>query len=1271
VKDSSISPLGLLDPQRARRLLRGLNQRIDQTQIRRRDTIARHSQDAAQEETQWANEKAVETDQCRRIRRQTLQQWDQAEESLIAQYESQSVQARSELNRMAVLYRRKLDEEISLVQRKVDARIEAVKHQYESRKDQPAVESKKEIERINAAMALIGEEIEWARELTMRRLSHIPEVPPPASPEEDERITPPKSVQQSLDGIHELTKRAHRVVVDMKTGTSTKVCDELVYLPTGTAIFLLLWALGVLLIAKEGWLLWVLAGIVVATFLAFSVYMIFLMPLRKKARQLHPKIERIFAAAHSCAETGRAVSARVCKDAETELLSRRDEHVTAAQRWQAEQLAEVKSRMAQEEKEKRIAQLALIQSADARFQGGLADVATKMRSLADQTAAQITGRLSTTQTQQQSRRQQSELARQDELRLLEQRLQDGISGSKDRLRRTIESVNEHLPVWSTLISNEGRPSFSRTHAGLDFLPLGWLDATSAVPLADNDVPRRLPLVLHRRLHSAVVIEAHPSQMRAAIELCHSLLWRLLVLAPPSKAKLTLIDPVGRGQHFTEFMALADHDPSIVGSRVWTAEDKIEGRLGELAHHLEDVLQSSLRDRFQRIEDYNSFAGSMAQPYRAVAAVGCPEGLSRGAYRHLTALINAGVRCGVTSVLVCSSDNTWPSDMPKPGGRGVVHLSIDAQGKWSFRDDGWESTAFEPIAPPDAATRIKLLEKIGIATVNAARVEVPLSTLLAPDQAGAGRSAHELIIPIGSQGANRSLSLRLGRGVAHHALIAGKTGSGKSTLLHAIITSGAYHYRPSELEFYLLDFKKGVEFKVYADAKLPHARVIGIESEREFGLSVLRLLDGELQRRGEAFRKQGVGELSEFREKSDQPMPRILLIMDEFQELFVRDDRLAADCAMLMDRLVRQGRSFGMHVILASQSLAGAYSLPRATLGQMAVRIAMQCGEADAALILADDNTAARLISRPGEAIYNDAGGLVEGNQPLQVAWLSNDDHHSMLSAIASRDPSDAIGSQAQIVFEGNVPCRWSAELSDAASSQASGELHGLLGEPVEIGSPLVLSLSRDAGRNVLIIAPVEARSAVLASVIIGIHRMKPSTNVIYLDATRVEDGSSASNAWSGHGVHAEIIKPRHADATLARIANEIEGRDESSTPIVLVIDPIERFKDLRPNETFSFSLDDAGSTANGGGSKSLQTILREGPAVGIYVIVVCGSVENLTRWLPRASQHDLEIKILGALNPSDSSLIMDSPLASDLSAATLLLYDEQDGKTQKFRYCAV
>ena len=77
------------------------------------------------------------------------------------------------------------------------------------------------------------------------------------------------------------------------------------------------------------------------------------------------------------------------------------------------------------------------------------------------------------------------------------------------------------------------------------------------------------------------------------------------------------------------------------------------------------MQSSLRDRFQRIEDYNELAGSMAEPYRAIAAVGMPEGLTRDGYKHLCALIESGPRCGVFTILVCDSSKAWPVDMPTP------------------------------------------------------------------------------------------------------------------------------------------------------------------------------------------------------------------------------------------------------------------------------------------------------------------------------------------------------------------------------------------------------------------------------------------------------------------------------------------------------------------------------------------------------------------------------------------------------------------------------
>src|SRR5258705_2708702 len=148
------------------------------------------------------------------------------------------------------------------------------------------------------------------------------------------------------------------------------------------------------------------------------------------------------------------------------------------------------------------------------------------------------------------------------------------------------------------------------------------------------------------------------------------------------------------------------------------------------------------------------------------------------------------------------------------------------------------------------------------------------------------STDDLQVPIGRLGATRLQLLKLGRGVAQHVLIAGKTGSGKSTLLHALVTNLAMWYHPDEVEFYLIDFKKDVEFKTYATPNLPHARAIAVESDREFGLSVLQRLDAELSRRGDLFRGVGVQDLASYRAAvPDAIMPRTLLIIDEFQEFF--------------------------------------------------------------------------------------------------------------------------------------------------------------------------------------------------------------------------------------------------------------------------------------------------------------------------------------------------------------------------------------------------
>jgi len=1359
---SPLDWVGLFDPNRQRRLLAAVAERSQRTghdleELRHRLT------EMEQRESETLDLRHHQTvGECREQRREMLQRWDDAEEAMTLTYERQTVATREQLTHLASKFRKRLGEEKANIERKVAARCDAVAHQYENRRNLPGQQMRKEFLQIDEALGPITEEIEWTRALTIRRLDQLPEVAAPQSPDDDVSVTAPTSVRDAIDAVAMLTRRLKEANREMLSGAASKTVDSF-YLPAGVAVFIVAWV-GVVAVSKpEALLLWMIASVPVGGVLGFSIYGILLMPLRRMTRRVYPRSERIYAEAKRCADAGRRVAKKIADDTSAELVERRDAHLAAAARWRAEQIEAAEKQVTEEHAAaKRQLEVEIDKIAET-FTSQFNQVGAQMRGDADSLAESISQTLSREEANHVAHRELLIRQRNEELQRLESRLKSGLIRGLQRIDLTRDRLQERFPSWSavtaapmceavelpclpvgdlqidsvlrrTLGIDTNQPA--RSHARLFPTPDVVQDTRAAGGAGDSapdsapadhsngalpyvadeivrSLPEKMPVVLHRRLHAGLIIEAAPQFLDQAIDLAQAILWRAISSVAAGRAKLTLIDPIGRGQNFASLMAMTDHEPDLVGHRVWTGERQIEQRLDELAHRAEDILQVNLRDRFQRIEQYNEIAGTLAEPYRLIAAIGFPESLTRDSYRSLKAIIDSSLRCGSWTILVCDQSRPWPSEMPLPSGRRMMRLTIGEDGRWVHGTDDFADLPLVPTDSPPATLRPELIRKIGIAATRAARVEVPFARIFTTDHARQtprasgdavdatrGSAVHlptptressaGLVIPLGVQGAGRIQSLNLGEGVKQHVLIAGKTGSGKSSLLHTILTAGAAYYTPEQLHFYLLDFKKGVEFKVYADALLPHARVIGIESEREFGRSVLQRLDADLQQRGEWFRAAGAQELAEYRARTGKVLPRVMLVVDEFQELFVRDDRLAADCAMLLDRLVRQGRSFGMHVVLSSQSLAGAHSLPRATLGQMAVRIAMQCSESDAALILSDDNTAAKFISRPGEAIYNDAGGLLEGNQPFQVAYLNNQPHQQWLSAIAQRDASAVADLTPRVIFEGNRPCRWSAGLAEAAiaapavgstsSGAAAGNqvyqaaIHGLLGESVEIGPPAAIRFSRESGRNLIVVASPESTDGILASIISAMvadgKRKHGSLQLVYFDGSPA--GQDVLGTWLDQaGTGAVLIKPRESETQMAAIAQQVRQRAEVAEqgdlpPVVVVINPLNRFSDLRQDDTFSFSLDAATGPK---GPASLQAILRDGPAVGIFTILCCSSAETLTRWLPRQSRHDLQQRILGRVNAADSAALIDSAEASGLSPATMLIYDDTDGTLHKFRSC--
>jgi DNA segregation ATPase FtsK/SpoIIIE, S-DNA-T family len=778
----------------------------------------------------------------------------------------------------------------------------------------------------------------------------------------------------------------------------------------------------------------------------------------------------------------------------------------------------------------------------------------------------------------------------------------------------------------------------------------------------------------------------------SIAVLQNTMLRLLTALPPGKVRFTILDPVGLGQNFAGFMHLADYNEELVGSRIWTEQRHIEQRLTDLTEHMEKVIQKYLRNEYATIDEYNQQAGEIAEPYRFLVIADFPSNFSESALRRLNSIVTSGARCGVFTLIAQDARQKLPDGFEADDlHRHSLVLNLDGM-KTEWDDDDFLDLPLTPERLPDDAFITRVLNIVGEQAIDAGRVEVPFETI-APDN---GRmwsltTDNDIRVPLGKCGATKLQYLTLGRGTAQHALIAGKTGSGKSTLLHALVTNVSLWYSPDEVELYLVDFKKGVEFKTYATHHVPHIRAIAIESDREFGLSVLERLDQELQRRGELYRKYGVQDLAGFRRAApDERMPRTLLIIDEFQELFVEDDKIAQDAAMLLDRLVRQGRAFGVHVLLGSQTLGGAYTLARSTIGQMAVRIALQCSEADSYLILSDDNAAARLLSRPGEAIYNDSNGMIEGNSPFQVVWLPEPTRDRFLKLVEERTQSNGFANvPAPIVFEGNVPAdiRRNEQLASLLSGNAigasslgagngapkgAGETVCWLGEAIAIKEPTAAVFRRHSGHNLLMVGQRDdAALAIQTVAAVSIAARHPDATLYLFD------GSAAGSTEAAYIEKlpnllpriTRTVRPRDVAEAVATIAAEFDRRqsedDTTAPPIFLLVYALHRFRDLRQEDDFSFSMEEESGPTKP--SKRFADILRDGPALGIHTMAWCDTVNNVNRTLDRSLLREFEMRLLFQMSPSDSSMLIDSPNASKLGFHRGLYHSEEEGREEKFR----
>lgn len=740
-----------------------------------------------------------------------------------------------------------------------------------------------------------------------------------------------------------------------------------------------------------------------------------------------------------------------------------------------------------------------------------------------------------------------------------------------------------------------------------------------------------------------LFEVNNSNRELMIDRASSLAMRLFMMLPPNKINFTFFDPITLGETFASFTRLVevdDYTSKVINGKIWTSEEDIEDKLRIVTDHIANVTQRCLQGQYDNIQQYNIEAGQNSEPYQVLMVMDFPAGFNENSLRLMEQIIATGPKCGVYTVLLKSAEQYAKVDEKrlKPLVNNIMSnvSGFLAEGdKITFESVMYNNKRISFDIPAalghDELGKVIPILKAGIK--NAERIVIPFEKIIPPKEEWfKGDCSSELSIPIGVHGANNIQNLTFGVGGSHHALVAGQTGAGKSSLLHTIIMSSLIKYPANQLQVFLVDFKRGVEFKIYANYSLENFKVVAIESEREFGCSVLEFLDREQSRRADMFKRLNVDNVEDYRTKSGGVLPRILLIIDEFHVLFSKDsnDTMGKNSAAYLEQIIRQGRAFGIHIILASQTMTNIGGINNGVWGQVGVRIALKCPKSDAKFVLGSENDGVDLLSadNPGQAVYNSDCGNVIANTIFRVAYIEQDSQDEYLQYISSKSPR--FGYPETRVMLSNVEDNIYNPLQKFKNGENVNfnDNSILIGEALKLVNNMKMVFKNKASSNMLVIGNDEQKARTLftfASISMALHKLsvnnykRPAKTPIYLlDYAPIEDFYEKDVLIELSKLLPHYIKYvpfDDANDALAELYTNFTRREKGfveKEDTYLLVYGLQRARDLRSNNIYQAknNLDDFDEF---GGSAIQQlsvkphemfmNILQRGAAVGINSLV--------------------------------------------------------------------
>lgn len=784
-------------------------------------------------------------------------------------------------------------------------------------------------------------------------------------------------------------------------------------------------------------------------------------------------------------------------------------------------------------------------------------------------------------------------------------------------------------------------------------------------------------------------------------LIQPLLLKLFMSFPAGKLEATMIDPLELGASFPDIPKLAEGPNSarIIDTKIWSKEKDIEIAIATLRQRLENMTQAYGDDHESRLKK---------EVIRALAITDFPVGFNDAALKDLHAIVRNSSSLGVC-VIICANDAELEKLREKNGNliteiaQSVVETKASGK-KMMIVKDKRERMFLRIDEMADVFEhKEEILAQISSAIEHTQLKIEHFDSMYKEDIYDSNNwftgNHEEIAIPIGIKGANTIVKMVLGRGggsTEHHALIAGQTGAGKSTLLHTLIMSTLINYSPDEVQMYLLDFKEGVEFSAYTRYRLPSLRVVAINSEREFGLTVLKELCNELETRTKHFTRYGVSDINSYVKLSDVPkVPKLLLIFDEVQELFrnkFERDSISSECLSCLNKLVMQGRAMGIHIILACQDFRNCSGL-EAYFSQMAIRIAVKGSEDGAASILSSDNAGIKTLQNQpaGAAIYNGGGGVESANNFFQVSYINEEERLDLLERLdtyyTSPGVSDLFEDQQTRVLltnaEDNVHNCFNKLILEGANSIVhlgkSKDGYGLLfGQGFGKKSTFIPEIRCKDRDNLLIVTRDEkmalsmfelsAMSVLYEELHTNADKENALVYIVDLFADELTDEEcDFEYLESQFPQQVKLAKIGDVDELIDSLYETMVGRSEGRVPsderIFLMFFGINRARKLRTGRIYDEDRNGEISTI-----EMLQKIILNGPKYGINSLVWGESLKSIELMLGDRYDSMFDKRVAFELDEESMDILVAESEAKEIRGKTAVYMDiAKDVKNTHFR----